>query len=232
MVNYVKTRDVYEVIVGNNIYSYSGKKYGKYVKNIAYLSESLNKRVNNYYEIDNGVVSMYIYSSVLGYFTVIYDIDLLNEVMGYAWYIRKNANNYYCEARNSNENSRIKLHNLVLPHQDGFVVDHIDRNGLNNNKSNLRVVSTSDNGRNSRKYSSNKSGYKGVYFLKSGLIEARWSDINRKHVCIRYNPDDIGYDKALCSAIIARYEGSKNNGYLHTSDESLIYNSAKLSMVI
>lgn len=43
-----------------------------------------------------------------------------------------------------------------------FQIDHIDGNGLNNSKDNLRLATPSDNRKNTQKSIRNKSGYKGV----------------------------------------------------------------------
>lgn len=42
-------------------------------------------------------------------------------------------------------------------------IDHIDGNGLNNQKENLRICTRSENMRNRDKQADNLSGYKGVY---------------------------------------------------------------------
>ena len=39
----------------------------------------------------------------------------------------------------------VKMHHEVLPRREGFDVDHRDRNGLNNQRSNLRYVSHREN---------------------------------------------------------------------------------------
>jgi hypothetical protein len=50
---------------------------------------------------------------------------------------------------------------------DGFQIDHIDGDGLNNQKSNLRIGTHQQNIMNRTKQRNNTSGYKGVSFDKS-----------------------------------------------------------------
>lgn len=53
------------------------------------------------------------------------------------------------------------LHHNTFPPVDKDI-DHIDGNGLNNSKENLRLATSSQNGCNRGKQKNNKSGYKGV----------------------------------------------------------------------
>lgn len=47
------------------------------------------------------------------------------------------------------------------------ILDHIDQDKLNNSINNLREVSISENGHNTKIYSTNKSGYKNIFWDKT-----------------------------------------------------------------
>lgn len=58
----------------------------------------------------------------------------------------------------------LRMHQLILGAREGLVIDHINGNGLDNRKSNLRHVTRSENSKNKKIFKNNKSGYKGVYW--------------------------------------------------------------------
>lgn len=60
------------------------------------------------------------------------------------------------------------MHREILKTPDGLFTDHIDRNGLNNQKSNLRVCTKSQNRMNTIKRKDNTVGYKGVRKNRTG----------------------------------------------------------------
>lgn len=69
-------------------------------------------------------------------------------------------------ARTTSKN--ITLHSMVIGKAPtGMVIDHIDRNPMNNRKSNLRFTNKQGNALNSGLLSTNTSGYKGVRFYKN-----------------------------------------------------------------
>lgn len=63
------------------------------------------------------------------------------------------------------------LHRFILNAPKGKQVDHIDGNGLNNRKENLRLCDNSQNHANMKKRRNTSSKYKGVCLLKDG----KWS---------------------------------------------------------
>jgi hypothetical protein len=74
----------------------------------------------------------------------------------------------------------ISMHREIMDAPPGLEVDHIDGNGLNNRRSNLRVVTRAQNAWNRRKASYNKSGFKGVTLDKpTGKWRAQIT-LNRK----------------------------------------------------
>lgn len=65
------------------------------------------------------------------------------------------------------KNQTKRFHRCVVDAQKGTEIDHIDGNKLNNQKSNLRVCSSSQNSMNRGKQKNNLSGYKGVSWYKN-----------------------------------------------------------------
>lgn len=88
----------------------------------------------------------------------------------YNWYVsQSNGDNTAYVVAGIHRNGRpftVGLHRLLIP--EGENVDHINGNGLDNRRENLRVATRSQNRRNSRKHKSNTTGFKGVCFVKYG----------------------------------------------------------------
>lgn len=86
---------------------------------------------------------------------------------GYAWMWspKKKGSKLGCVTSN-NKNlpgpSHLKLHRFVMNAKPGQMIDHIDGNTLNNQKTNLRFCSHSQNNANKRLSQESKSGFKGV----------------------------------------------------------------------
>lgn len=81
----------------------------------------------------------------------------------------------------------VYFHRLILNYTGPLEIDHIDRNGLNNQKENLRIVTRSINKHNTKTWSS--TGFQGVYKKRSNYM-ARISK-NRKEVYLGTYPSII-----------------------------------------
>jgi len=87
----------------------------------------------------------------------------------YSWCLSRRAGKQYAQ-RGEKQNGRNKsyyMHRMIMNPPDGFVVDHIDGDGLNNCRPNLRIVTVSQNNRNRAPNKKAASRYKGVTTVRS-----------------------------------------------------------------
>lgn len=83
-------------------------------------------------------------------------------VSRFAWSL--NGRYAYASFSTGKRTHAIQMHRLISGHLgDGLVVDHMDGNGLNNQKANLRPCTQGENMRNRKKHKHGKSQYKGVW---------------------------------------------------------------------
>lgn len=76
----------------------------------------------------------------------------------------------------------VLMHRLILQPPAGVVVDHIDHDGLNNQRANLRQCSQAENVRNQRK-TRGRSRYKGVLQTPNGRWRAEITkDYRNRHI--------------------------------------------------
>jgi hypothetical protein len=61
----------------------------------------------------------------------------------------------------------IKMHREVLRPADNMEVDHVDGNGLDNRRANLREATRSQNQQSKGKPRNNTTGYKGIYYSEN-----------------------------------------------------------------
>lgn len=90
------------------------------------------------------------------------------------------------------------MHREIMNVPDGFYVDHIDRDSLNNQTENLRICTNSQNKRNSKKYKNNQAPYKGVYIRGSRWVAKIRVNGALVHLGTWDSPEEaaIAYDNA------------------------------------
>ena len=110
----------------------------------------------------------------------IVDADVLPRMARFSWQALRTSSNVYVIGNSYvSDGPRycVNLHRFVMGHPKGFEVDHINRNGLDNRRCNLRVCTRQENARNVPR----RASAKGVKFDKrTGKFVAR-INVNRKH---------------------------------------------------
>jgi len=132
------------------------------------------------------------------------DYEYLNQ---WNWYTNKSRNTYYA-ARYATKNGKeiVKLlHREILNTPDNLFVDHIDHNGLNCQKYNIRNCTRSQNAMNRIPWG--KSKYLGV------SVEAMGRHIGRIKAQVRINKKVtcLGYFKTEELAALAYNEAAKKH---------------------
>lgn len=103
-----------------------------------------------------------------GYIATVDDADF-ESVSRFKWHAAPKGKTVYAARRlSTREGKRITyLHIVIMRPPKGFRVDHIDGNGLNCRRANLRVCSHAENLQNRPKSRNNTAGYKGVCWNKA-----------------------------------------------------------------
>lgn len=137
-----------------------------------------------------------------GMFTVVDDDDF-DRVKDYNWQhrSRKGAPSYVGCTKSKNKIKRwIHLHRLIMNCPENMEVDHIDGDGLNNCKSNLRICTHRENILNRSVNKRKDNSMKGV-----GLHEGRW----RSRIASEGKKFFLGHFPTMELAAIAYNEKAK-----------------------
>lgn len=128
------------------------------------------------------------------------DFEFLNQ---WKWFYE---NHGYAQRRVSKYGRMLGMHRVIMDEPEDKQVDHIDGNGLNNQRSNLRVATKAENLMNRGKNKNNTSGYKGVSWHKGA---GKWT-VNimsyGKSVYIGLYPELIAAARAYNRAAL-KYHG-------------------------
>ena len=187
---------------------------------MAEYTDNTNEILNNYYIIENDMVKMIIYSKKHGYKEILIDHDDLDRVKPFRWTLREDHKTFYVRAKIKKENGKFlhfTLHRFILNYTGDDVIDHIDRNGLNNMKNNLRIVTQSENMRNKSMNSSPNTVFTNVTYRERNNRKyfcVYWTDLNNNSHTKTFSVTKYGYEKALLLAKHESIKQRKKNNYI------------------
>ena len=137
-----------------------------------------------------------------GKFAIVDDEDY-DYLMQWKWQARKSHRTYYavrtcyCFPPNKATRHTIRMHRVIMDVPQGKETDHINHDGLDNRKQNIRVCTRVENGRNQRPRKNTSSRYKGV-----SVFETQWRaqighNGKKKHIGLYRSEVDAAkaYDK-------------------------------------
>ena len=144
---------------------------------------------------------------------VYFDLADLELVKQYRWCTNRYGKTMYAltSVRCDNKQITLLLHQFLLPASKPLSVDHIDRDGLNNRRSNLRRATRHQQAVNQGMRDDNTSGVKGVIWNKAKRKWMASIEVDRKHIY-------LGLFKSKEDARVARLEGERK--YFKSTDET------------
>lgn len=95
----------------------------------------------------------------------------------------------------------IRIYREIMKCPDGLIVDHVNRNRLDNRKSNLRICTVTENSRNRSLGSNNKFEHTGV-----DLIKGKW----RSRITYNGKQISLGYFMTRSEAVTARRKAERS----------------------
>lgn len=115
----------------------------------------------------------------------IVDQDTFDEMLnlGRRWCVSVRRNLKYA-VRDDSSGNRIYLHRWIMNAPKGMHVDHINGDGLDNRKSNLRIVTCSENARNRHNHDPGASGFFGVSSISTSKSWRAYTHVDKKQVMI------------------------------------------------
>lgn len=108
-------------------------------------------------------------------FEALVDDELYPWLIRFQWYADKSGTTHYAKTNfrtGKGKQKQVRMHRYILGIEDeSDIVDHIDCNGLNNQLSNLRLLTRRENLWNVRKKKGNfSSQFKGVHFMRGKWV--------------------------------------------------------------
>ena len=137
------------------------------------------------------------------------DDDLFDYLNQWKWHYMKGyaTRRVYHGSKDNFED--IYMHRLINNTPEGLQTDHINRNKSDNQKINLRTVTSSQNKMNIGVRVDNSSGHRGVWFDKE---RGKWA----AEIMVNKKKTHLGRFQFLDQAILAREKGEKKYHRINT----------------
>ena len=129
----------------------------------------------------------------LGKFALV-DLQDYYQLVKFNWFVNFNGNTVYAIGKDRGKN--VMMHRVIMNAPGHLFVDHIDHNGLNNTRSNLRLCSKAQNNCNKVSRKSATSKYKGVFCKRAGEKWLASIQHNGTKYHLGYFTDEIAAAKA------------------------------------
>lgn len=133
--------------------------------------------------------------------SIIIDKDDYDIVKDYQWHIensRKNLQYGQSFTKGTLPTKTIRIHRLLMP--NSLQIDHINHNGLDNRKCNLRICNNQENNCNKNFLRNPKSGYTGIRYNEK-------ADSYYVRITVHKKEISLGHYKSLEEALEARRQG-------------------------
>ena len=140
-----------------------------------------------------------------GYLALI-DAEDVPLVEGYSWTALVKANTIYAKRAQKvdGRSVTVRMHRVIAGANADQIVDHINGNGWDNRRCNLRIATNAENLRNRGPQKNNTSGYKGVTWSKAAK---KWQAQIKTNGAVKY----LGLFDSKESANAAREAASKKD---------------------
>lgn len=172
------------------------------------ISDQLGLTKNMYRYVTDTDSSVYLEVQLNDGYIMKCEPEQLDIVNSRTWSIVKSCDNFCWYAANSGRKhvKAARFHNLAYPQYRE--VDHINRDGLDNRRKNVREGAGRINPTNRRTQCNNTSGVIGVHKTKSGTWCAKYTDINGNHIRKSFSISKHGEEEAFRLACEYREENS------------------------
>ena len=143
-------------------------------------------------------------SRIRGY--VIVDDEDFERLNKYSWCLFSSSRHFINYAsrgiRKNGKTKGVSMHRFILNAPKGMEVDHINGNGLDNRKENIRICSHAENMRNQKMRKNNISGLRGVCWDKK---KKEWG----ANIYLNYKQIRLGSFSDMKDAALAYNEAAK-----------------------